>query len=153
MKLHHIIVALICLHFTGVAQVDDAARKRNFNLDMGVALKEFDPISYFHGKPVKGSSKFEYDYKGVIYYFANEANREEFKTAPAKFEPAYGGWCAETIAETGERVKIDPTCYVVSGGRLYLFYNFKSDNRKLKWQKDEKKAKAAADKHWVARMH
>lgn len=153
MKIHHIIVALIFLHFTGVAQTDDAARKRNFNLELGVALKEFDPVSYFHGKPAKGTSKFEYDYKGIIYYFASDANREEFKKSPAKFEPAYGGWCAYTVGITGERVKIDPTCYKITDGKLYVFYNFKSDNRKIKWEKNEKKLKASADKHWLEKMH
>jgi len=152
MKLYLILI-LFSFYLAAPIQSDDAARKRNFNLDMGVALKEFDPVSYFHGKPAKGSSKFEYDYKGIIYYFANEANREEFKASPAKYEPAYGGWCAYTVGITGERVKVDPTSYKISDGKLYLFYNFKSDNQKLKWEKNEKKLKASADKHWIEKMH
>lgn len=152
MKLYLVLI-LFSLYLVAPTQSGDAARKRNFNLDMGVALKEFDPVSYFHGKPARGTAKFEYDYKGITYFFVDEANREEFKKSPAKYEPAYGGWCAYTVATTGERVKIDPTSYKISDGKLYLFYNFKSDNRKLKWEQNEKHLKASADKHWIEKMH
>src|SRR5690242_1662987 len=98
-------------YFVAVAQSEDAARRRNFNTDNDLALKGFDPISYFKGSPVKGNMKIGHDYKGITYYFANEDNREEFKKSPAKYEPAYGGWCAYTVASTGERVKVNPTTF------------------------------------------
>jgi YHS domain-containing protein len=135
------------------AQAENADRRRNFNTENFVAMREFDPVSYFQNKPSKGTSKFEYQYKGITYYFANEANKEEFIKAPGKYEPAYGGWCAYTVATTGERVKILPTAYKIVDGRLHLFYNFGADNRLIKWSKDEKKLKAAADKNWQRKMH
>lgn len=146
-----LIASLLCL--VSMAQPENAARRRNFNNDNFVAMREFDPVSYFQGKPTKGTSKFSHDYKGIIYYFANEANLEEFKKAPGKYEPAYGGWCAYTIALNGERVKVLPTAYKITDGRLYLFYNFGADNRLTKWNQDEKKFKAAADKNWQRKMH
>jgi YHS domain-containing protein len=117
-------------------------------------MREFDPVSFFQGKPAKGTSQFEYNHKGIFYYFASEANREEFKKAPGKYEPAYGGWCAYSLAQNGERTKILPTTYKIVDGKLLLFYNFSSDNRLMKWNAgDEKKLKAAADKNWIKSMH
>jgi YHS domain-containing protein len=153
MKYHLTLVALL-LAFLVSAQTENAHRRRNFNNENYVAMREFDPVSYFQNKPVKGTSQFEYNYKGIIYYFASDANREEFKKTPGKYEPAYGGWCAYTVAQTGERVKINPVSYKIVDGRLFLFYNFSGDNRLRKWSEgDEKKLKAAADKKWVEKMH
>jgi YHS domain-containing protein len=153
MKLNLLII-LTCLTFSLFAQPENANRKRNFNTANYVALREFDPVSYFQGKPAKGTQQFEYHHKGIFYYFASDANREEFKKAPGKYEPAYGGWCAYTLANTGERVKIIPTAYKIVDGKLLLFYNFNSDNRLMKWNAgDEKKLKAAADKNWQKSMH
>jgi len=135
------------------AQDDAAARRRNFNNDHDVALKEFDPVSYFKGKPVRGDAKIAYTYKGLEYYFSSDANREEFKKSPEKYEPAYGGWCAYTVAINGTRVKVDPTTYKISGGKLYLFYNFNGDNRLVKWNRNEKVFKPKADAFWLKTMH
>lgn len=152
MKLYLTILATtFCL--IASAQSQEASRRRNFNNDYDVAIKEFDPVSYFKGKPAKGSSKISYTYKGIIYYFTDEANREVFKKAPGKYEPAYGGWCAYNMAINGERTKIDPSTYKIYYGRVYLFSNFNGNNTLLKWNKDEKKLKAAADKFWLSRMH
>ena len=144
----------MCAGFTGMAQADEAARRRNFNTENGVAMREFDPVSYFNSsRPLKGTSKLYHTHKGITYYFANTENLEEFKKAPDKYEPAYGGWCAYTVALSGERVKVNPVTYKIIGGRLHLFYNFNSDNRLTKWNKDEKKSIASANRNWVARMH
>ena len=137
-----------------IAQPEEAERRRNFNTNNGIALREFDPVSYFNSsRPLKGTSKFYTHHKGITYYFANAENVEEFKKTPDKYEPAYGGWCAYTVASTGERVKVNPVTFKIVDGKLYLFYNFDSDNRLLKWNRAEKKLIAAADKNWVARMH
>ena len=136
------------------AQADDAARLRNFNTDNGIAMREFDPVSYFtSSKPLKGNSKFYHHHKGITYYFANQENVDAFKESPDKYEQAYGGWCAYTVALSGERVKVNPVTYKIVDGKLHLFYNYNSDNRLLKWNKDEKKFRAAANRNWVARMH
>lgn len=140
--------------FTCLAQPEVASRKRNFNTTNYVAMREFDPVSYFQGNPAKGTSQFEYNHKGIFYYFVSEANRAEFIKSPSKYEPAYGGFCAYTVASTGERVKVLPTAYKIIDGKLYLFYNFNSDNRLDKWEKgDAKKLKASADRNWVSKMH
>lgn len=152
MKFYLTILA-ICISFIALSQAENADRRRNFNTENYVAMREWDPVSYFQNKPVKGSSKFSHEFKAITYYFASEANLEEFKKAPAKYEPAYGGFCAYTVALNGDRVKINPTTYKIVDGKLHLFYNFGGDNRLVKWNQDEKKNKAAADKNWVRKMH
>lgn len=136
------------------AQADEPGRRRNFNTENGVALREFDPVSYFNSsRPLKGTSKLYHNYKGITYYFVNEDNLEEFKKNPDKYEPAYGGWCAYTVALNGERVKVNPVTYKIVNGKLHLFYNYNSDNRLTKWNREEKKLIPAANRNWVARMH
>ena len=135
-------------------QSDEAARRRNFNVENGIALREFDPVSYFTGsRPLKGNSKFYHHHKGITYYFVNAENVEEFKKSPDKYEPAYGGWCAYTVAQNGERVKVNPVTYKIVDGKLHLFYNYNSDNRLLKWNRQERNFKVAAEKNWKAKMH
>lgn len=137
------------------AQPEEASRRRNFNTENGVAMRQFDPVSYFNSsKPLKGTSKLNHHHKGITYYFANPENLEVFKKSPDKYEPAYGGWCAYTVAANGERVKVNPVSYKIINGKLHLFYNFSSDNRLIKWNKgDESKLRSAANRNWVARMH
>ena len=136
------------------AQAEDASRRRNFNTENGIAMREFDAVSYFKGdRPLKGTSKFYHHYKGITYYFANQENLEEFKKAPAKYEPAYGGWCAYTVALNGDRVKVNPVTYKIIDGKLHLFYHYNGDNRLTRWNQDEKKFKASANRNWVAKMH
>ncbi len=150
------ILLLLCIGiaFTATGQAENAARRRNFNTENYIALREFDPVSYFQNHPAKGDAKFQYDYMGVVYYFVNQANRDEFVKSPAKYEPMYGGWCAYTVATTGERVRVDPKAFKIIDGKLYLFYNFSGDNRLRKWDADKKKnLKAAADKNWIKKMH
>ncbi len=152
MKLLMMVLVLTCC--VEVQAQLEAQRRRNFNTVNFVALREFDPVSYFKGKPLKGNSTLEFKYEGIIYYFANSENLEEFKTNPAKYEPAYGGWCAYTVANTGDRVKVMPTSYKIIDGKLYLFYNFNGDDRLRKWNAGSEKAlKAAADKNWIRRMN
>jgi YHS domain-containing protein len=150
----YLTAVMTCFSLIAMAQADDAARRRNFNTDNDIALREFDAVSYFNSsRPLKGNSKFYHHHRGITYYFANAENLEEFKKSPGKYEPAYGGWCAYTVALNGDRVKVNPVTYKVINGKLHLFYNYNGDNRLLKWNKDEKKMKAAADKNWVAKMH
>ncbi len=146
-------ILVLCSSIVVYPQAENAKRRRNFSNENFVAMREFDPVSYFQGKPMKGTVQYEQEYKGIIYYFANEQNRELFKKGPSKYEPAYGGWCAYTLATKSQRVKVMPTTYKIINGKLFLFYNFGGDNRLLKWNTDEKKLKLAADKNWEKTMH
>jgi YHS domain-containing protein len=137
------------------AQQDNATRKRNLNNENFIALRHFDPVSYFKSKPQKGTEKIQHEFKGITYYFVSQENLEAFKKTPEKYEPMYGGWCAYTLATKGERVRIDPTAYKIIDGKLFLFYNFSGENRMRKWEetKDQKAIKLNAAKGWAKTMH
>lgn len=126
----------------------DEARKKNFNVKKTIAIEGYDPVSYFDNKPKEGKSEFQFNHKGIVYQFANPANLNRFKTAPEKYEPAYGGWCAYAMGETGEKVKIDPETFKILDGKLYLFYNFWGNNTLTDWNKNEKSLKTKGDQNW-----
>ena len=130
-----------------VAQSDEA-RKKNFNIKKNIAIEGYDPVSYFDNKPIEGESKWAFSHKGVTYQFSSTANLAKFKTNPEKYEPAYGGWCAYAMGETGEKVKIDPETFKIVEGKLFLFYNFWGNNTLIDWNKTEKSLKAKADQNW-----
>lgn len=134
-----------------VAQVfsqSDAIRKKHYNLNKNVAISGYDPVSYFEGKPKEGNSEIRVTHKGVTYQFATQANLNKFKSSPDAYEPAYGGWCAFAMGETGEKVKVDPETYKILNGRLYLFYNFWGNNTLTDWNENESKLKASGDRNW-----
>lgn len=142
---------ITCLCITAFAQ-EHTIRRRNFNHTDGMAINQFDPVSYFKGTPVKGDPKIYYQYKGIEYNFASKENMEEFKKTPAKYEPAYGGWCAYSMA-SGKQVKSDPKTFKIINGKVYLFANFSGVNNLVKWNAAEKKSKEAADKAWAKIMN
>src|SRR5688572_27190053 len=81
-------------------------RKKQFNLKRGVMLEGYDAVSYFDGAPEEGKEHFRYVFKGTAYHFISQNNLNRFKSNPDKYEPAYGGWCAYAMGETGEKVKV-----------------------------------------------
>ncbi len=145
MKAITILLFTICT-FQVVAQ-SDALRLKHFNVERNIALQGYDPVSYFD-KPLEGKPEIKATYKGVIYQFASQANLNKFKAAPDKYEPAYGGWCAYAMGESGEKVKIDPDTYKILEGKLYLFYNFWGNNTLTDWNKEEKKLRDSGDRNW-----
>jgi YHS domain-containing protein len=129
------------------AQTEDA-RKKNYNVKKGIAIEGYDPVSYFDGKPQEGNSKLALIYKGVTYWFSTFDNQAKFKANSEKYEPAFGGWCAYAMGETGEKVKIDPETFKLIDGKVYLFYNFWGTNTLSDWNKNEKTLKNKGDQNW-----
>lgn len=127
---------------------ENESRIKLYNLKKTVALEGYDPVSYFDNKPLEGKNELKVSYKGVTYLFATPNNAAKFKANPEKYEPAYGGWCAYAMGETGEKVKIDPETYKLVDGKLYLFYNFWGNNTLTDWNKNEGPLKAKADQNW-----
>lgn len=127
---------------------NDNTRIRQYNIKKSVALEGYDPVSYFSNTPTEGKSALNYTHQGITYWFSSEANLNKFKTNPNQFEPAYGGWCAYAMGETGEKVKVDPETFKIINGRLYLFYNFWGNNTLTDWNKNEKDLKIKADLNW-----
>lgn len=129
------------------AQTEEV-RKKNFNIKRDVVLEGYDPVSYFDLTPLEGKEEIHFIYRGINYWFANQGNLMKFKTNPEKYEPAYGGWCAYAMGESGEKVKIDPETFKIVDGKLFLFYNFWGNNTLITWNKSEKQLKARGDLNW-----
>jgi len=86
-----------------------------------LGLKGYDPVAYFTlSTPTPGRSEFEYVWDGVRYRFANARHRDLFRATPDKYAPQFGGSCAMNMAN-GNRRESDPTIWVVSNGKLYVF--------------------------------
>lgn len=124
-------------------------RQRHYNLESGVAIQGYDPVSYFNGKPTEGNKSYTYQYIGVTYHFKNAANLEQFKKSPASYEPQYGGWCAYAMGAKGEKVEVDPETFKIIDNKLYLFYNKYFNNTLKSWNKEESKLKGKADANWL----
>jgi len=129
------------------------ARKSNFNIKKNIAIEGYDPVSYFDNKPTEGESKWAFSYDGVAYQFSSATNQAKFKANPEKYEPAYGGWCAYAMGESGEKVKIDPETFKIVEGKLCLFYNFWGNNTLEDWNKNEKTLKTRAEQNWKKFLH
>ena len=130
----------------GFSQTDES---EYFNLGKeNLAIKGYDPVSYFtEEEPLEGQQVFSYQYNGATYRFASEATLETFKADPAKYEPAYGGWCAYAMGK-GYTADINPKTYKIVDGKLLLFYNKLFTNTLPKWNKDEATLYPAAERNW-----
>jgi YHS domain-containing protein len=131
----------------------DQLRLQHFNVKKGIAIEGYDPVSYFNGNPVEGKPDMVFTFRGVTYLFVNSSNLNKFKASPEKYEPAYGGWCAYAMGDSGEKVKIDPETFKILDGRLYLFYNFWGNNTLTDWNKNERKLKQMGDANWQKFIH
>jgi YHS domain-containing protein len=124
-------------------------RKKQFNLENGIAIGGYDPVAYFKlGKATKGRRDLIVNQDGIYYYFSTPENKEEFKKNPSKYEPQYGGWCAYAMGAKGEKVSIDPETFKILDGKLYLFYNSYFNNTLKSWNKNEPALKTNADLNW-----
>lgn len=109
-----------------------------------LALEGYDPVSYFSGQPTKGDARFSATHDGVEYRFASAANLARFKGNPTAYLPQYGGYCAWAVSR-GYTAKGDPTAWKVVGGKLYLNYDAKVQQR---WAADVAGNIAKADQNW-----
>lgn len=111
----------------------------------GAAIGGTDPVAYHTmGKPVQGSDDFTTDYDGVTWKFSSAANRDAFAADPAKYAPAYGGFCA-TGASFGKKIPIDPQHFKIVDGTLYLNSSQGAHDRFLS---DEPGTISKADMNW-----
>jgi len=115
----------------------------------GLAAHGYDVVAFFtDGKALFGSDAYAVAYKGGTYRFASQANLDAFKADPAKYEPAYGGFCAYGTA-LGKKFDGDPRYWKIVDGRLYLNLN---GDIQAEWSKHTAGNIAKADKNW-GRIH
>ena len=132
----------------GLALPAFAQTKTLLNLDKtGVAIQGYDPVGFFtDNHPVKGDSKFVIKRDGAIYLFASKEHKELFAKDPAKYEPAFGGYCAYGVSRN-KLVEIDVEASQVVDGKLLLQY---SKGVRADFNKDAKGNLAKANANWPA---
>ena len=87
------------------------------------AIRGYDPVAYhLEHKPVMGKAEFKAEWSGAEWRFASAENRMKFLAEPARYAPAYGGYCAFG-ASRGYKVSTDPDAFAIEGGKLYLNYS------------------------------
>src|SRR5688572_222107 len=111
----------------------------------GAAILGYDAVAYFtDNKPVKGYPKISSEYEGAKYYFASAEHKALFDANPAKYAPAYGGYCG--YAASIDRLSpISPEWFQIIDGRLILQHNKKATD---KFNADQNGNIVKADQNW-----
>ena len=141
MKKIFLLCALAWLALPALAQT-----KSLLNLDKsGLAIQGYDPVAFFtEGKPVKGKPELGLRHNGALYNFATKEHRAAFKAEPAKYEPAFGGYCAYGVSRA-KLIEIDVEAFQIVEGRLLLQY---SKGVRTDFNKDTKGNLTKADGNW-----
>jgi len=142
------ILFLLSLWLCALAVPVLAESKTLLNLDKsGVALQGYDPVALVtDAKPVKGDAKYPARHNGAVYFFTSKEHLDAFKTNPAKYEPAFGGYCAYGVSRN-KLVEVDIAASQVVDGKLLLQY---SKGVRDDFNKDVKGNLAKADANWPA---
>jgi YHS domain-containing protein len=112
----------------------------------GVAVHGHDVVAYFtDATPTLGSAEFSAVYEDATYRFASEENLDAFEADPARYVPAYGGFCAYGVA-VGKKFDGDPRFWKVVDGRLYLNLN---GDIQAKWTEDIPGNIVEANANWA----
>ncbi len=104
----------------------------------GLAIEGYDPVSYFPeggGVPQPGDPSRTAEHAGLRYQFASDENRARFLSAPARYEPAFGGWCAYAVAN-GYKFEVEPRSFRIEGDRLLLFYDGTFGDARAEFEKE-----------------
>lgn len=117
---------------------------------LSVGLGGYSPVSYFESTgPQFGSPRYQATHEGVTYFLASEGELRRFRANPAKYVPAYGGWCAYGMAVEG-KFDADPTNYEIVDGRIHVFLrNQELDTRPLWKEGNESELRTKADAFWT----
>jgi hypothetical protein len=108
---------LIAVVWLGAALAQNASPESG----MRVALRGYDPVSYFtDGRPERGSKAFSASFDDAVYWFKNEAHRAMFVANPDAYAPQYRGLCAISVSR-GAIAEPDPEAWTISDGKLYVF--------------------------------
>ena len=111
----------------------------------GAAILGYDPVAYFtDNKAIKGDPKFKSTYEGANYYFASGEHKALFDANPAKYAPAYGGYCGYA-ASINRLSPISPEWFQIEDGKLILQHNKKAFDL---FNKDLKGNVIKGDQNW-----
>ena len=108
-------------------------------------LRGNDAVAYFTvGKPVPGNPAIKSEFQGDTYRFASAAHKKMFDADPAKYAPAYTGFCASG-APYALKANIGARVHTLYKGRLYLFG---SERSRANWLMDADANVRLGDDYW-----
>lgn len=109
------------------------------------AIGGYCPVAYQAANMAqKGDPRFTSTFDGQTYYLTNAMAKGMFDKAPAKYAPAYQGYCAAAVAK-GMKLKANPELFTVEGGRTYLF---STPQAKAMFDADKAALIKMADANW-----
>jgi hypothetical protein len=116
----------------------------------GLAIGGYDPVAFYtDGRPVPGSPDLEFAYGGAVWRFCNIGNREAFAARPDVYMPQFGGYDPLGVVH-GVAVAGNPNVWLISSGRLFLFY----DRGRLEtFSADPERITGAATRKWPDLLH
>lgn len=123
-----------------------AAAKTLVNVDrQGLAVQGYDPVAFHTQRAaLKGDPAITVIHLGATYRFASAANKVAFEADPARYAPAYGGYCAYGVSQGG-LFPVDITTAQILDGRLIL--NKTPQVREL-FDRDPRGRIRLAEKEW-----
>jgi enamine deaminase RidA (YjgF/YER057c/UK114 family) len=112
-----------------------------------LSISGYDPVAYFtDGKPVPGSSEFEYLWHDARWRFASAAHLDLFVKDPERYAPQYDGYCALGVAwQQPHKDTVDPNAWAIVDGKLYLTHTTRS---LAAWQEKAAENIKRADQNW-----
>ena len=115
------------------------------NLTRGLAIQGYDPVAYFtENRARRGRFEISARWNGATWRFATAEHRRMFLEDPARYAPAYGGFCAYAVSE-GYTATVDPTAFTIVDGRLYLNY---SHTVQARWRENRDERIRRAEENW-----
>ncbi len=127
-QIFHLHTLIAALSLAGAALADQMPDHKVLVLKNkdGAAVLGYDAVAYFtDNKAVKGNPKFQSEFEGAKYYFTSTEHKKLFDANPAKYAPAYGGYCG--YAASIDRLSpISPEWFQIIDGKLILQHNKKA---------------------------
>lgn len=113
--------------------------------DSRVMLKGADVVAYFtQNKYVQGTNQFKTLYEDVTFRFSSAENKALFDKEPKKYQPEYGGYCADGLVYAIPWGG-DADTFRMMNGKLYIFGGQSSKDA---FELDVPRNLALADKYW-----
>jgi len=83
-------------------------------------IQGYNVVSYHNAKhPLRGNGHFLSVHDGSTFLFSTAGNKAEFDSNPAKYAPAFEGYCAFGVS-VGKKFVGDPEVWRIVDGKLYL---------------------------------
>ena len=142
----HVLLSFFAATLLLIPSLTQAGQTQN-NL---LGVQGYDLVAYHTaGKPVRGNGHNVSEHAGVTYQFSSAENRKAFEANPAKYLPAYGGYCAYGVA-VGKKFNGDPEVWKVVDGKLYLNLDKTIQG---KWNEDISGNITIANENWGDIQH